>query len=77
MTNNDGGAAALRAKNFAEIRERLRELTERLVPKLGGPDVAGALMLSGVDTMIESQGRERCVQYLRDLATQVERLHPK
>ena len=80
MATDDGGGAegrgaadAFRRKKFADIREKFRQLTERLEPELYGPDIAGALLLSGADTMIKVEGRDRCVKYLRDLADQVER----
>jgi len=34
------------------------------------------MLLTGVETMIKAEGRDRCVKYLRDLATQVEKTYP-
>jgi len=51
----------------------MRQLAEELGPELACPDVAGAMLFTGVDTMIKTEGRERCVKYLRDLATRVDK----
>jgi hypothetical protein len=65
-------AEALRQQKYYGLREKLQQLTERLGPELRGTDLAGALVVTGADTMIKLVGRERCVKYLRDLATHVE-----